>query len=211
MSIVNTIKIETLKPEHSKPLAELQQVCLPTLGADDLLREEHFLSHCKLFPEGNFVAKLGDKIVGLGSGLLVDFDFDHPHHRYMDMISDGYYTNHDPRGAWYYGSDISVHPHYRRRGIGKKLYEARKGVIKRLNRKGLVAGGLLPGYARHKKKMTPHQYVEKVVAGKIHDTTLSFQLKQGFKVLGLIEDYLEDDASDNWATLIVWYNPDYQP
>ena len=26
----------------------------------------------------------------------------------------------------------------------------------------------------------------------------------------LIEDYIEDEASDNWSTLIVWENPDYQ-
>jgi hypothetical protein len=33
-------------------------------------------------------------------------------------------------------------------------------------------------------------------------------MKQGFEVRGLLENYLEDSASDNWATLIFWPNPD---
>ena len=53
--------------------------------------------------------------------------------------------------------------------------------------------------------------MDRVVAGEIHDSTLSFQLRRGFDVRGLLEDYIQDEASDNWATLIVWENPNYQP
>ncbi len=208
--MADDVTIETIRPEHAPGLAQLQRDCFPTLGENDLMREDHFLSHAKLFPEGNFVAIADDKVIGLGSGLLVDFDFEHPQHRYMEIIAEGYYTNHEPDGDWYYGSDISVHPQYRRRGIGRKLYAARKGVVKQLNRRGIVAGGLLPGYAQHKAGMSVQQYVDRVVAGKLYDATLSFQLRQGFEVRGLIENYLEDEASDNWATLIVWDNPDYE-
>jgi hypothetical protein len=50
-----------------------------------------------------------------------------------------------------------------------------------------------------------------VVAGTLQDATLSFQLRNGFRVRGLIENYIEDSASDNWSTLIEWVNPDYRP
>jgi hypothetical protein len=33
----------------------------------------------------------------------------------------------------------------------------------------------------------------------------------GFQVRGMIANYIEDSASDNWATLIEWVNPDYKP
>ena len=71
------------------------------------------------------------------------------------------------------------------------------------------AGGLIPGYAKHKSQMSVADYVDRVVGGELTDPTLSFQLRTGFRVRGLIENYIEDSASDNWSTLIVWQNPDY--
>jgi ribosomal protein S18 acetylase RimI-like enzyme len=164
-----------------------------------------------VFPEGNFVAVADDKLVGLGSGFLCHFDFEHPDHRFMDFIAGGFFTNHAPDGDWYYGADITVQPEYRRRGIGTMLYQARKGIIQKLNRKGLVAGGLIPDYVKVKGQMTPAEYAYKVVAGELYDSTLSFQLKHGFELRGMLENYLEDEASDNWATLIVWENRAYTP
>jgi hypothetical protein len=90
------------------------------------------------------------------------------------------------------------------------LYKARKGIVKRLNKKGIVAGGLIPGFARHKATMTAQEYVDKVVTGELYDATLSFQLRHDFIVRGLLENYIDDAPSDNWSTLIVWENPDYR-
>lgn len=205
-----TVSIVTIRPEHAPALAALQRICFPTLARSELLKEEHLLSHCHLFPEGNFVAFVDDKIVGLGSGFLTDFDFDHPDHTFREMIADGYYTNHDPNGEWYYGADISVHPEYRGQGIGKMLYDARKELVIRTNRRGIVAGGVLPGYLELRELMSVHEYVERVVAGEIWGTTLSFQLRNGFVVRGMLENYIEDSTSDNWATLICWENPEYR-
>ena len=204
------IKLVSLEPHHARALEALQKTCFPTLAPHELMREEHFLSHYRVFPEGDFVAldvtKEGERVVGLGSGFLTDFDFDHPNHTFKEMIAGGYYTNHDPNGRWYYGGDISVHPEYRGRGIGKLLYEARKKLILERGLEGIVAGGVLPGYALHRGKLSVPDYVDKVVAGELSDPTLNFQLKNGFEVRGLLKNYLEDDASDNWATLIVWEN-----
>lgn len=205
------IRIDTIRPQYAAALEQLQRDCFPTLGADELMRAEHFLNHCRLFPQGNFVARLGERVIGLGSGFLIDFDFAQAQHSFQETIDGGFYSAHDPDGDWYYGGDISVHPDCRRRGIGSLLYRARMDVVKRLNRRGIVAGGLIPGYADHKARLSPQAYVDKVVAGELHDSTLSFQLNRGFAVRGLLRDYIDDDASDNWATLIVWDNPDYQP
>jgi GNAT superfamily N-acetyltransferase len=205
------ITIDTLKPEYARALEQLQRDCFPTLGDEELMQEKHFLRQCEIFPAGNFVAIVDRWIVGLGAGFLIDFDFDHPNHAFSDITAGHYYTNHMPDGDWYYGADISVHPDYRRKGIGSSLYAARKDIVRRLNRRGIVAGGLIPDFAHHKHVMTVQEYVDKVVAGELHDSTLSFQLRRGFRVCGLIENYIDDSASDNWATLIVWDNPGYQP
>lgn len=205
------IHIVNLRPEHAPALEQLQIDCFPTLAPHELLREEHFLNHYRLFPEGNFVALEGERVVGLGSGFLTDFDFEQPQHTFQDIIAGGSYDHHDPNGAWYYGGDISVHPEYRGRGLARQLYDARKGVVKRLNRKGIVAGGLTPTYTEYKAALSYEEFIEKVVAGEIFGSTLSVQLRNGFEVAGILEDYIEDEASDNRATLIVWENPDYTP
>jgi hypothetical protein len=41
----------------------------------------------------------------------------------------------------------------------------------------------------------------------MYDATLSFQLENGFRVAGLLENYLKDDSTDGWSALIVWDNP----
>lgn len=204
------IRIETIEPRHAAALQQLQRDCFPTLAQSELMRKEHFLNHCRLFPEGNFVALADERVIGLGSGFLIDFDFDDAQHSFQEIIDGGWYSQHDPAGDWYYGGDISVHPDWRRRGVGSRLYAARKSIVQRLNRRGIVAGGLIPGFAAHKHALTPQEYVDKVVQGRLRDDTLSFQLGRGFVVRGLLRDYIEDEASDNWATLIVWNNPDYR-
>ena len=205
------VTIDTLRPTYATALEQLQRDCFPTLAHSELMSEAHFLNHCRLFPEGNFVALVGGRVVGLGSGFLIDFDFDHAQHSFQEIIDGGFYSHHDPDGDWYYGGDISVHPDFRRRGIGSRLYQARMGIVKALNRKGIVAGGLIPDFVNHKTHMSAQDYVDKVVARELYDSTLSFQLGRGFTVRGMLRDYIEDEASDNWATLIVWENPDYRP
>ncbi len=57
------------------------------------------------------------------------------------------------------------------------LYEARQGLIRRLNLKGHVAGGMLKGYGPYKNQMSAEEYMEKLKTGEIFDPTVSVQLK----------------------------------
>lgn len=202
--------VTTIEPRHFAQLEALQRICYPTLGAQELMSVEHFTAQHRVFAEGQIVVLDGERVIGQGSGFFIDFDFDHPDHTFSEICAGFYFTNHDPNGAYYYGADISVHPDYRGRGIGRRIYAARRAVVKRHNRRGIVAGGLIPGYAKHKDTMNVEQYVQRVVAGDLRDPTLTFQLHNGFRLRGLLQDYLEDSASDNWSTLIEWVNPDYR-
>jgi len=208
---VPNIEIINIRPRYIYQLEKLQRLCFPTLGDGELIRAAHYLNHYEIFPEGNFIALHDDRPVGAGSGFLIDFDFAHPDHNFNEMLDGGWFSHHDPNGDWYYGADISIHPDYRAYGLGRRLYDARKSAVRMLNKRGIIAGGLLPGYVRYRGILTVHEYTEQVVAGKIWDATLSFQIKNGFQVRGMLEDYIEDYSSDNWAALIVWENPDYQP
>lgn len=217
MSRRDAVRIAPLAAWHAPHLEALQVTCFPTLAATERMRREHFLRHLEVFPEGTFVA-LADaapdgmvltepKVVGLGSGFRTDFDLSDPGHTFIEIIDGGWFGHHDPAGAWYYGADVSVHPDYRRLGIGRRLYDARKDLCRRLGLRGIVAGGALPGYAHHKHALSADAYVAAVVAGSLRDATLSMQLAQGFEVHGVLQGYLDDAAADGWASLIVWRNP----
>jgi GNAT superfamily N-acetyltransferase len=203
--------ITTLRPKHFAALEALQRTVYPTLGSHELMRAEHFAAQYERFPQGQVVALLDNQVIGQGSGFFIDFDFAHPDHTFSEICDGFYFTHHDPNGAYYYGADISVHPNFRGRGIGRRIYDARKEVVRQANRRGIVGGGLIPGYAAHKANCSPQEYVEQVISGELRDSTLSFQLAMGFQVRGMIANYIEDSASDNWATLIEWVNPDYKP
>jgi GNAT superfamily N-acetyltransferase len=208
---MSEVVVTTLAPAYFDALEELQRAAYPTLGPQELMRREHFAAQYEIFPQGQIVVLVDGRAVGQGSGFYIDFDFDHPQHTFLDICAGLYFTRHNSAGAYYYGADISVHPDYRGQGLGRRIYAARKALVQADNRRGIVGGGLIPGYATHKSSLSVAEYVAQVVAGELHDSTLSFQLKRGFRVRGLIQDYIENSASDNWATLLEWVNPSYDP
>lgn len=196
--------LTTLRPEHFAGLEALQQACYPTLHPDELMRVPHFASQHARFAVGQIVVLCDGQVIGQGSGFFTDFDFAAPTHRFRDFCDGFFFGGHDPDGAYYYGADISVHPTQRGRGIGHAIYQARKRLVRAHGKRGIIAGGLLPGYPAHRRQLSIGDYVEEVVAGRLHDPTLSFQLAQGFVVRGLLPGYIDDSASDGCATLLVW-------
>ncbi|NJN71079.1 MAG: GNAT family N-acetyltransferase [Nitrospira sp.] len=133
------------------------------------------------------------------------------HHTWMGITDSGYFLNHDPGGDALYGADVYVHPDTRGKGIGHALYEARRALCRRLNLRRILAGGRLWNYRDYAAQFTPEEYASRVVAGEIRDLVLSFQLREGFELRGVMANYLSDPHSKNHASLIEWINPDYNP
>jgi GNAT superfamily N-acetyltransferase len=206
---MTSISYVNLEERWVEGAARCERIAFPTANPGDLLSADNFRAYLEVFPDGVFVAVADDDtVVGVGAGIFVDFDFDRIEHTIWEVTGEHQCANHDPDGAWYYGTDMIVLPEYRRRGIGRRLYELRKELVRRHNKKGIVAGGELPGFAQWKRELSATDYVEKVVTGELRDETLSFQLHNGFEVSGVIDHYIEDPAIDNKAALIVWKNPD---
>ena len=199
-----SIQIVNLKAEMASALEEIELLSFPMANPEDLLSAEDIEVYAEVFPEGYFVVLSDGVPVGQGAGIYLDFDFDQPQHTIGGITGEHQCANHDPNGEWYYGTDISVHPEHRGKGIGSMLYEARKDLVRRAGKRGIIAGASLPGYFEHKESMSATEYVDEVVAGRLSDPTLSFQIGHGFEVRGMLENYLEDEADDGWAALIVW-------
>ena len=204
------LRYVNLTPEFAPQCAKLELLSFPDAKPADLIEEADYRAYATTFPEGFFLCLDGDSVVGQAAGIFLDFDFEHSQHSIVELTGEHQCGNHDAGGEWYYGTDIVVHPGYRRRGIGRKLYELRKDVVRHYNKKGIIAGGHIIGYADHKHELSAAEYVDKVATRELYDATLTFQLDNGFEVRGVLANYLEEPALDNWAALIVWDNPDYR-
>ncbi len=204
-----------IEPHMCAKLEELELIGFPTADPADLYDEKELLILAEDFPQGSAVGFDGhdrDNPVAVGLGVRTTFDFDHPQHNLKDFFDDApTESGDDPDGPWYYGTDIVVSPDYRRRGIGQELYDLRKQICRDLNLAGIVAGGVIPGFANHKHEMDADTYVAKVVAGELYDPTLTFQLENGFEAPCALHDYIADPEVDSAASLIVWHNPEYDP
>jgi GNAT superfamily N-acetyltransferase len=206
-----SIEIVNLEASMADDLEEIEHLSFPMANRDDLLSAEDIRAYAQTFPDGYFVARMGERLLGQGAGIYLHFDLDHPQHTLVGITGEHQCGNHDPDGDWYYGTDIVVHPDYRRRGIGRRLYALRKEVVQRFNKRGIIAGGHIPDFAKHKHEMSAAEYVYRVSRGDLYDSTLSFQLENGFEARGVLENYISDEATDGWSALIVWQNPDYRP
>ena len=168
-------------------------------------------SHLRVFPEGQFVAAVEEdqRIVGMCASLIILWDEYEMTGSWRQFTDNGMFTNHDPEGHTLYAAEVMVDPQMQGCGIGKRLYDERFDLVRRLGLWRIRAGARLRGYRQYADTLTPEQYVDKVVAGEIGDPTLSFQLKRGFHVIGVVRDYLTyDPASQGHAAVIEWLNPD---
>jgi GNAT superfamily N-acetyltransferase len=204
-----TIRVRTPRSEDFAAMIDLCERVYPE--ARPWTREQ-LTSHLAVFAEGQFVAedKASAAIVGMASSLVVrwdDYDF---HADWREWTDRGFFTNHDPEtGRTLYGAEVMVDPAMQRRGIGKLLYAARRELVTRLGLRRIRAGARLRGYHRHARKLSPEAYVEGVVAGRLKDPTLSFQLREGFDVVAVVRGYLHNDPESlGYAAVIEWLNPD---
>jgi predicted amidohydrolase/GNAT superfamily N-acetyltransferase len=207
------ISLRLALPGDVPALISLNKLCFPGMEEENIVWQKgQLLNHLRVFPEGQMVAVLADEVVAAVSSLIVDVGIDpYRPHTYSGITDGGYFHNHDPRGDSLYGADVYVHPKMRGAGIGHHLYEARRRLCKSLNLRRIIAGGRIDGYQAHASALTPEQYVKKVESGELRDRVLSFQLREGFVVRGILRNYITDPKSKNCATFIEWKNTDYVP
>jgi GNAT superfamily N-acetyltransferase len=169
----HTVTLRNTRPEDFDGIIELTRRIYPHSVP---WTHEQLAAHRHVFPEGQFVAVAGERVVGMAASLIVfwdDYDFQAS---WRDFTGGGTFANHDPEhGRTLYAAEVMVDPNWRGCGIGGRLYEARRELAIRLGLLRIRAGARLRGYHRHAGQLTPAEYVERVESGELHDPTLSFQ------------------------------------
>ncbi len=190
-------------------LVELNRAAYPDLLEDNVVFDEaQIRSHRDVFPRGQIVCELDGKIVGAIATLILPRAIDPlAQHTWMGVTDGGTFVRHDPNGDTLYLADVYVDEAAWGRGIGRALYGALFDLCRELRCKRIVAGGRLYDYDAHAERVSPEDYVARVVAGELRDRVLVSQLRAGFRVKGILKNYLHDWRSRHFATLLVWDNP----
>lgn len=205
------IKYRAMRMADIHSVIELEAASFPGIPPDKYWKPDMLRAHVKKFPEGQFVAEIDGWIIGSSTSLRVPLTRALEQHRWTEITGGGYLSTHDPQGDCIYGTEIMVHPDARRGGIAKRLYRMRQALAVGTNSRALVTGGRIPGYEKYAEDMTATEYVKSVLRGDRTDRTLSAQLSAGFSVIGTLPNYLTDPKSRNHATLLVWWNLDWEP
>lgn len=161
------------------------------------------------YSEGCFVAILDNVLVGYCATMRIGGDKALRAHSWDEITGNGYGSRHDPIGDWLYGYEMCVDPKVRGTRLGRRLYEERRKLAERLELKGIAFGGRMPNLKRFWRRVdSPQDYLDQVIAGKLHDPVLRFQLANGFEPIGILKNYLpEDTKSRSFAVHMVWRNP----
>ncbi|MFW5833881.1 MAG: GNAT family N-acetyltransferase [Pseudomonadota bacterium] len=208
--------------DDTKPRLELRAARLGDIPAIQALCEKVYAdmgsySRAQLrgqiqnFPDGQLVAVYDGRIIGYCSTFRVEEAAALKAHTWSEITGGGFGSRHVANGEWLYGAEVFVDPEFRGMRIGQRLYHARKDLCIRLGCKGIVFGGRVPHLHRRQKQYpTPEAYVDAVVHGRLRDPVLSFQLRNGFEVLGVLRNYLPSDRESlGHAAHLVWQNERY--
>ena len=98
-----------------------------------------------IFPEGQICIEDKGVVVAAALAILVNAEEFESRHTYEDVVNKGRMSAHDPDGNALYGVDVFIDPEYQGLRLGRRLYDARKELCEKLNLKGIIFGGRMPG------------------------------------------------------------------
>lgn len=201
------VTVRATRPGDVDALLHLQKRVYPTIAP---WRRDQLAHQLAIFAEGQMVAELDGSIVGCASSMVILWDEWADEHTWSEITAAGTFSTHNTDGFTLYGAEVFVDPTLRGQRVGHALYEGRREVCRRLNLRRIIACGRLPGYSAVAHQMSVELYAKKVLWGDIKDPVLTFQLREGFRYCGIMQNYLPEDAdSCGQASLIAWVNLDY--
>lgn len=208
------VVVNNTRPDQAAQVAEVVRAAYGVPAhvstPEGCMSEQDILKQIQRFPEGQFVATYEGIGVGMACTMRTTRTPFEPALPWLEQLGDISISAHEPHGEWLYGCEFTVHPDYRKMGIGGELYRARFEMIRRLNLRGFHMVGMLMGYHRFKHLMSVREYGLKVIYGEFRDPTVSMQMNKGFRPLSIVENYLDEHDAGNAGVHMVWMNPDYQ-
>ncbi|MBP1594366.1 MAG: putative carbon-nitrogen hydrolase, partial [Bacteroidetes bacterium] len=211
MHKISKVKIRSLQLDD---YAQLSQSFTRTYsdGSDVFWSREQIEKLITIFPEGQIVVVVDNKIVGCALSIIVDYDMVKNDHTYASVTGQETFNTHNPEGNILYGIEVFIHPEFRGLRLARRMYDYRKELCETLNLKAIMFSGRIPNYHIYAQDLRPKEYIHKVSKKEIFDPVLTFQLSNDFHVRKVMTNYLpNDEESCHYACLLQWDNIYYQP
>ena len=173
---INKVQIRNLQIEDYAQLSQ-SFTRVYSDGSDVFWTHEQIEKLIKIFPEGQIVTVVDEKIVGCALSIIVEYDKVKNDHTYAQVTGKETFNTHSPQGNILYGIEVFIHPEYRGLRLARRMYEYRKELCETLNLKAIMFGGRIPNYHKYADKMRPKEYIDRVRQREIYDPVLTFQLQ----------------------------------
>lgn len=205
------IPVLELRNATNKDIPEILQLAEKVYAPMPSYKKEQIRGQIANFSEGCFVITMKNKIVAYSASLLVDETTALKKHNWKQITANGFATTHDPDGEYLYGYETCVDPEVRGKRLGQRIYNARQNLVKFYKLKGIIFGGRVPNFHKKAKKVKDlNEYIKKVMNKEFKDPTLGFHLRNGFQVVGVLDNYLPSDTQSlGQAVHLKWENPEY--
>lgn len=193
-----------MEAQDIENVVSMQRGCFPPpFPAELLWNADHLHLHLERFPEGQFVVDAEGMIVASASALIIAESTWQAHLSWEQTCGGFTFLGHDPAGTTLYAADISVDRSWKRMGLGRALYEARRELVRTHALARLGTACRVPGFA-DSGFSDPRDYAAAVAAGTVEDRVLTPLLHCEMQFLEVISDYMDDPESGDAAALLEW-------
>ncbi len=178
---------------------------------------DKFESRLAVFPQGFFLGKVAPYgLMGVSTSEIIDFDYHLPPTSWEEITDNGYIrATHKPTGNALYVVSVGVSRKVEKlgiKGVGTALISAQKELATRLGLNFVVLGARISGlgsFASSHPQVLVEDYLRlKRGNGETLDPEIRFYERNGFKVLKVVPNYMENDPESlNYGAVMVWERP----
>jgi len=167
-------------------------------------------SHFNICPQITYCAFVDGKMVATLTNMFTTNVDLKKNKTWIEKTGNGFLTTHIPNGDVGFGVDLAVTREAPKKVSDRLVLTAIFiGVLGEGLKSGHI-GARIPGYHKHKHMKVEDYVFGKRSNGKPLDPELYFYMKNGFEIVEIIPNYMDDPESLNYGVLIKLDNPFYK-
>lgn len=132
---INKVQIRNLQIEDYTQLSQSFKRVYSD-GSDVFWTHKQIEKLIKIFPEGQIVTVVDEKIVGCALSIILDYDKVKNDHTYAQVTGKETFDTHNPDGNILYGIEVFIHPDYRGLRLARLYVRIPQGTMRNTESEG---------------------------------------------------------------------------